>query len=102
MKIDQEIIGKLKQAIDDTFNTYSYSGRGMYGKKCLAFNIDSSVAGAVARVISSYIDLYDLYDIPSDIHDIEYMFKTCEQDSMGLGTVLYFPQIEWVWGEEGE
>lgn len=74
-------------------NCFSYSGRGMYGKKCLAVEISSNrnlfeLGGLVAREID---------DINSDFDgelDFEWM-SDARTDSLGRGMVLYFPEIAW-------
>lgn len=64
----------------------SYSGRGMYGKECVAVVIGGytsawTLALAIADVNGGNADLFGL--------------EAPRQDSMGLGTVLYWPQLEW-------
>lgn len=100
METNQELINRLKESIDHVFYSRSYSGRYMYGKRCLAFEIDSNnVAGAVALVVSHFVKLCKTNDVVKDVSDLANIFDHSEQDSMGLGTILYFPQIEWRWGE---
>jgi len=103
MKTNQELENRLKESIDHVFYSRSYSGRGMYGKRCLGFEIDSNnVAGAVALVISRFVRLRKTNNVMKDISELANIFDHSEQDSMGMGTILYFPQIEWIWDEEQE
>lgn len=78
------------------FTAFSYSGRGMYGKRCLAINIDRGknlfeLGGQVARRV-------DELSTDGEI-DFEWM-SDARTDSLGKGVVLYFPEIPW--DEEGD
>jgi hypothetical protein len=76
------------QTIDDTcgdFDTeaYAYSGRGMFGRRCLGINFDS-IAEAFKFALSIGAvdgDLADCLDAP-------------RFDDMGRGIVIYWPSIE--------
>lgn len=61
----------------------TYSGRGMYGETCYGFS------GDVARIIGDV--LQDIADMPDLIRQFGEMLSESRQDSMGLGTVIYFP-----------
>lgn len=71
-------------------NTISYSGRGMYGKRCLAYTTDDysdtqfspMMLGVEAVGIIGY-------------EDAARMARNMRTDSMGLGQVIYFPSIEY-------
>lgn len=79
----------------------NYSGRGMYGKKCVAIVVDDQMEAKVAirRITSSLLtqildlvadnDECDLY--PEEMIDLILDFQT---DNMGLDTVLYWPQLQ--------
>lgn len=55
----------VKKAKAEGFTPYyDYSGRGMFGRKCPAVNID---------------------------HPQDFSFKGASQDNMGLGIVVYMP-----------
>ena len=80
----------------------SYSGRGMYGRKCVGIDIDTRngawlVATQLALAIVEMsddpgLDIAELADL--DVHT----------DSMGLGTIVYFPTVAWdpVYDEDEE
>jgi hypothetical protein len=59
----------------------NYSGRGMYGKGCLAFtgNFSQVALGCAMRVV--------LDDAADELGD-----EACV-DNMGLGIVVYFPHV---------
>lgn len=70
----------------------SYSGRGMYGDTCIAvvlsdFSSMWTLALAIADINSGNADLFDL--------------PAPRSDSMGRGTVLYWPNLKWPDGAEG-
>jgi hypothetical protein len=65
------------------FTVRSYSGRGMYGKECLAITgdlIDLVVLGFI--IADGYSDEVDVSDLAG-----------ARKDSMGLGVVVYWPSI---------
>lgn len=79
-------VEELKKIIDDAgYDTRDYSGRGMYGKRCLAFIIPNGEEfGAVAEIVYH-----------SDDEEIVTMFKDARTDSMGRDDiVIYFPSME--------
>lgn len=73
------------------YNTRAYSGRGMYGRSCLAVTVDDeplTVAWDIARSASE--DEQEL--LPANI---------C-WDNMGRSSVVYWPQVEFSEGDAGE
>lgn len=89
---------ELQEIVEDAgFETQSYSGRGMYGKKCLSFNLESGenefdVFLSISESIQSYVESHD---DGLELEDITPHFMGAKSDSMGLGIVIYFPEIEW-------
>lgn len=96
----------FRQAIESAnYGPRDYSGRGMYGKSCLAFTINEggSPFKAAAEIVEAAFCLFH-DSLPEELEGL-----TCEEfladvvgfcqrartDSMGLGTVVYFPAIEW-------
>lgn len=68
---------------DESIRT-DYSGRGMYGKQCVAFDLEAiadlfSLGGAVQAECGA--------DVMADFAG------RCRTDSMGMGMVAYFPGI---------
>lgn len=61
-----------------------YSGRGMYGKQCVAVSGDFLNPFRLALMIVAYRHNFPIYDIP--VPDV---------DSCGRGIVIYWPQVEW-------
>lgn len=67
----------------------NYSGRGMYGKSCVAVDCNNplvALAGIFAYLVDSDDDI-DGYDVLSTLGEPR-------EDSMGMGRVLYFPELK--------
>ena len=76
---------------DAGFCPLAYSGRGMHGKQCIAFvpvHHDASPIGAVALCLGSVLDT-------AERHALVLLFQTARTDSLGRGTVIYFPTEAW-------
>ena len=85
-------LGHYLNALEEAgYEPKAYSGRGMYGKKCVSITGDEEErisAWEVARALwFNNLDQDDL-DVPAP-----------RQDSMGLGIVLYWPGYEWPKGD---
>jgi hypothetical protein len=94
----QNLIKKAK------FKTQSYSGRGMYGRKCLGVVLkEGQTTGQffskVIMTINDYCTADEMFEVLPDIANI------CEvmcSDSLGLGKIVYFPGVEFEGEEEPE
>lgn len=75
-----ELLTDIVSDIDGARLT-SYSGRGMFGKECVAVYGDDAFALGMAIGQEEY--LASAFD-----------GKITRQDSMGLGIVIYWPQIQ--------
>ena len=104
---------------DDLVEIREYSGRGMYGKSCLAItgasgDCKSTLQRVVARALElAYENGYSHCDGDIEYPDLEMyevielvdIQKICEnlldysQDSMGYDSVIYWPKIPFI--EEG-
>ncbi len=67
---------------------HSYSGRGMYGKQCVGVSLDKSVSHFLA-------DMLDSLDDPAYCG---WLLREAQQDQMGRGIVVYWPEV--AWGED--
>lgn len=67
----------------------SYSGRGMYGMECVGFTVGEpgAVLGIVADIVAEVED--------EDKLEVARLFRASHTDSMGTGTVIYFPRMKW-------
>lgn len=80
----------IQQLFEDAgYECRSYSGRGMYDKTCLGVEIDrhKDVLEVVADVLDS---LYENEPVAT-LDMLSQALRDSRQDSMGLGTILYFP-----------
>lgn len=70
-----------------------YSGRAMYGRECVGFEIhgDVSVIAAVSRIV--HISMANL-GVTKDTETIVRAFEGAKYDSLGLNTIIYFPLVE--------
>lgn len=86
-------INRIIDTVEDLgYLVRSYSGRGMYGKSCVAIIIDRNKsefeAGMeIATALASEECRMDLVDI--------LLSSRIRQDSMGRDSVVYFPNIPW-------
>ena len=71
-------------------NPRSYSGRGMFGKQCLAITTDANPFLAMAQLIESARQNTDPDQALEDLQDA---LSSASMDQMGLGTVIYFKDI---------
>lgn len=67
-----------------------YSGRRMYGDRCLGVIWDGTVGEFVSAAMFAIQD--HIVD-NSDKRDIFESFSYMKDDSMGLGLIIYFPNI---------
>ncbi len=72
------------------YETRSYSGRGMYGKECLAFTADSETSSfaVAADLIAAALDAGEDF-----VEPVLAAMRGIRTDSMGRGTVFYFPRV---------
>ena len=64
-----------------------YSGRGMFGRKCL---------GVVVKQGCSFMDFIinlTRYMDDNDVEDADFKLEGAAYDNLGLDTVVYFPNI---------
>jgi hypothetical protein len=69
----------------------SYSGRGMYGKQCVAVVTDDNAFKVGVLVMAELPEEFDTY-----------LLESVEDDSMGLSTVIYWPDVKWINTEDSE
>ena len=80
-----------------SYDVRSYSGRGMYGKECLGITINrrNGVGDFVAEVLESINDLDDPEFTQRVLGDFAEILRGMCVDSMGLGQIIYFPDISY-------
>lgn len=89
----------LEQAIEatsgDESDVQKYSGRGMYGRDCLAITgwDVGPLMGAVIR---------ELEHSDFDYEDVAYGLESLKTDSLGRLTIIYFPNIPYTSSDSSE
>lgn len=91
------------------FETRSYSGSGMYGKSCLAVEVSAYAGeGGVFDLLSKLLEHVIAYaGVASAVSDAEKealvaAVRGLRTDSMGRGSIAYFPGIAYTRTEGGE
>ena len=77
----------IKALAESGFDPRSYSGRGMYGKTCVAVSDTTPWDVAKALFSEQYDGEFD--DLPEP-----------HADSLGLGSVIYWPRYAWPESEQ--
>lgn len=88
----------LQQILEDLgYEARSYSGRGMYGERCLAVSMDAEERPfKIAADVAEYL-LDDIGGMSeSEKKEIIRAFRVACTDSLGLGSILYFPRVEYM------
>lgn len=90
---------KLIEVIESAnYEARSYSGRGMYGRECVGIELrqGTSQFGVGVAVANMALTLgYE--DLAEDLMDLR-----VASDSMGLDTIVYFPNVAWPKDEDGD
>lgn len=73
---------------NDQYELYEgYSGRGMFGRKCLGVVVKQGYSFMDFIInLTRYMDNYD-------VDDIDFKLEGATYDNLGLDTVVYFPNI---------
>lgn len=94
--MSKEVFNKLKQLIEDAgYEAISYSGRGMFGNKCIGFECPDVITGTAALFDACMDQNLSSGDLKGDYYLLSENFKQSKTDNMGLGYIIYFPNIEW-------
>lgn len=72
------------------YEPYDYSGRAMYGERCVAVDLDSS-----AGLFKMGMDLMRSADGADLVYSDEDRLTQLYTDSMGLGIVAYWRYVAW-------
>lgn len=65
----------------------AYSGRGMYGKQCLAVVVDDHPFGVALALAYQAV--------PHELEELLAILFRPQEDQMGQNVVLYWPHIAW-------
>lgn len=69
-----------------------YSGRGMYGKRCVSVTTDKPLQEIICDILQVYNEM-DMEEEFGEL-DIYQILRNTKSDSMGLDSVYYWPRIE--------
>lgn len=75
-----------------------YSGRGMYGERCVGINVSSANAVQFGFQLACDIGIRLLDELGSmDAQDVldELSGLEIQTDSLGKGIIVYFPKLKW-------
>ncbi len=91
-----ELFNYFVDAIRETHEVRSYSGRNMYGKECLSFTFSrhESEAGMTAQIMADLADALPYEDLCS-LFDVADLFAASKTDNFGVDNIIYFPNIKW-------
>jgi len=84
--------------VDADYTPRKYSGRFMYGKQCLSIHLDreDSQARTIGLILANMsMDNKHPARFKQDVLDLSEILQDAREDSMGLGSVLYFPKVTW-------
>ena len=76
---------------------HGYSGRGMYGRECYAISVQE---GTVCEMVADLLD-----GCCADLGDCEVLatfLRNAREDSLGRGSIVYFPSAAWQENEEDD
>lgn len=80
------------------YDIRSYSGRGMYGRQCMAIDTDENGGAIYASDLprlGGSIALFAVNTYGVDHDEALDILSSCLVDSMGYGLVIYWPALDW-------
>jgi len=88
---------------DAGFKVQSYSGRSMYGKRCVAVVCDSNnISDIILDILSESMDFIDHHSYQDDNDSIRDSYnnlidslRNAQMDSLGTSYVVYWSGLEW-------
>lgn len=93
----------IKQTVEDMgYEPRSYSGRGMYGERCLGVTIDRDSNHNILEFVAALVHELSAMDDEDAEEALDFIKSAINSDSMGLGSVVYFPRVRWQDEDEDE
>lgn len=87
--MDKQIVDKFIEILSDCdYEAFSYSGRGMFGERCVAISGHLDVPDVMVDIMLAMVE--NCYD-NGDMRAILEILKDTHTDNMGRGHVLYWP-----------
>lgn len=90
--IKKHILQSALETLGIAVNLNSYSGRGMFGKRCLSIQCDNSVHFAQIMFILGQSVANDF----EKLDKISAALMGLQMDSLGQGIVAYFPDVPFI------
>ncbi len=83
--------------VDGVDEPGSYSGRGMYGARCVSVTTRLHEAEVILAIVERALECLDLTNADDDatMRNLIYVLKSTRSDSMGLERVYYWPSLKW-------
>lgn len=78
---------------DANHSARTYSGRGMFGKECVGVTLDRNTPES--EFIADVIEVIADNEEWDTLREFCSLLRDSRGDSMGLGSIIYWPQIEW-------
>jgi hypothetical protein len=75
----------------DDMDCSDYSGRAMYSKTCLGITTDTCEGNFISQILEGAAELFSGDELGESIVEIAGTFRAMRTDSMGRGTIYYFP-----------
>jgi hypothetical protein len=82
------------------YEARSYSGRFMYGSTCVGVTLERDQS--VVNFVLDVIEAASSFDEEDDMENLTQALRNPRSDSMGLGTIIYWPELPWVDGDKKE
>lgn len=95
MELTATYLNELTRQIDGVEDVCAYSGRGMYGATCVGVYLDASLPATAFGILFGAA-IVDHDDTMSAVDVLAEVTRDLRTDSMGLGTVVYWPHIAYV------
>jgi len=100
LTLDAEFVQSI---LAEEFDVFSYSGRFMYGRHCLAVNADGGrnevdVTFALIEAVLQHVadgSEVELNKALEAISDIKTLMRDARTDSLGLDMVVYWPELSY-------
>jgi hypothetical protein len=86
VKLTDEQIGNITNALDGRGEPQPYSGRAMYGESCLGIVTDNPTR-AILTLATNLAEMEEM-ELLALLRD-----ATSREDSMGRSVVIYFPSL---------
>ena len=90
MTTNDETVILVREMLEAGLDVHKYSGRFMYGDHCVSIHTDRDTTPFEVGLIVGKICGQNRDDLPNidDLPDVK-------QDSLGMGMVIYWPQLAW-------